>query len=58
MPPGGGVFVVMNAVTGQPCGIFQENRFMTDLRTGAGGKPHGAFEMRVLCARRGVGVFL
>ena len=25
----------MNAVTGQPCGIFQENRFMTDLRTGA-----------------------
>ena len=34
-PPGGGVFVVMNAVTGQPCGIFQENRFMTDLRTGA-----------------------
>ena len=36
-PPGGGVFVVMNAVTGQPCGIFQENRFMTDLRTGAPG---------------------
>ena len=36
-PPGGGVFVVMNAVTGQPCGIFQENRFMTDLRTGAAG---------------------
>mmetsp|Transcript_13511 Transcript_13511/g.40256 ORF Transcript_13511/g.40256 Transcript_13511/m.40256 type:complete len:461 (+) Transcript_13511:150-1532(+) len=37
LPPGGGVFVVMNAVTGQPCGIFQENRFMTDLRTGAAG---------------------
>ena len=36
-PPGGGVFVVMNAVTGQPCGIFQENRYMTDLRTGAAG---------------------
>ena len=38
-PPGGGVFVVMNAVTGQPCGIFQENRFMTDLRTGAWPRP-------------------
>ena len=37
LPPGGGVFVVMDAVTGMPAGIFQENRFMTDLRTGAAG---------------------
>ena len=34
---GGGVFVVMDAVAGMPAGIFQENRFMTDLRTGAAG---------------------
>ena len=27
----------MDAVTGMPAGIFQENRFMTDLRTGAAG---------------------
>jgi len=37
LPPGSGVFVVVNAVTGAPLGIFQENRFMTDLRTGAAG---------------------
>ena len=37
LPPGGGLFVVMDAVTGMPCSIFQENRFMTDLRTGAAG---------------------
>ena len=27
----------VNAVTGAPLGVFQENRFMTDLRTGAAG---------------------
>lgn len=37
LPAGSGIFVVVNAVTGAPLGIFQENRFMTDLRTGAAG---------------------
>lgn len=37
LPPGSGVFCVVDAVTGGPLGIFQENRFMTDLRTGAAG---------------------
>lgn len=37
LPPGSGMFCVVNAVTGGPLGIFQENRFMTDLRTGAAG---------------------
>lgn len=37
LPPGSGIFVVVNAVTGAPLGVFQENRFMTDLRTGAAG---------------------
>lgn len=37
LPPGSGLFIVINAVTGAPLGIFQENRFMTDLRTGAAG---------------------
>jgi ornithine cyclodeaminase/alanine dehydrogenase-like protein (mu-crystallin family) len=37
LPPGSGVFIVVDAVTGAPLGIFQENRFMTDLRTGAAG---------------------
>merc|ERR1712176_41963 len=37
LPPGSGVFIVVNAVTGAPLAIMQENRFMTDLRTGAAG---------------------
>jgi len=37
LPPGGGIFVVMNAETGAPVAIMQENRFLTDLRTGAAG---------------------
>ncbi|KAG8460749.1 hypothetical protein KFE25_010804 [Diacronema lutheri] len=37
LPPGSGIFIVVNAITGAPLGIFQENRFMTDLRTGAAG---------------------
>lgn len=37
LPPGSGVFVVMDAATGATLGIFQENRYMTDLRTGAAG---------------------
>lgn len=37
LPPGSGIFVVVDAETGAPLGIFQENRFMTDLRTGAAG---------------------
>jgi len=37
LPPGSGIFIVVSAVTGAPLGIFQENRFMTDLRTGAAG---------------------
>ena len=37
LPPGGGMFIVMSAETGAPLGVFQENRYMTDLRTGAAG---------------------
>lgn len=37
LPPGGGIFVVMNAETGAPLAIMQENRFLTDIRTGAAG---------------------
>eukprot|EP00640_Fibrocapsa_japonica_P002118 CAMPEP_0113944282 /NCGR_PEP_ID=MMETSP1339-20121228/32606_1 /TAXON_ID=94617 /ORGANISM="Fibrocapsa japonica" /LENGTH=351 /DNA_ID=CAMNT_0000949433 /DNA_START=93 /DNA_END=1148 /DNA_ORIENTATION=+ /assembly_acc=CAM_ASM_000762 len=37
LPPGSGVFIVCNAVNGAPLGIFQENRYLTDLRTGAAG---------------------
>lgn len=37
LPPGSGVFCVVDAVTGAPLAFFQENRFMTDLRTGAAG---------------------
>jgi len=37
LPPGGGIFVVMNAETGAPLAIMQENRYLTDLRTGAAG---------------------
>ena len=32
-----GVFVVCDATNGFPLGIFQENRYLTDLRTGAAG---------------------
>uniref|UniRef100_A0A7R9UBH1 Ornithine cyclodeaminase n=1 Tax=Pinguiococcus pyrenoidosus TaxID=172671 RepID=A0A7R9UBH1_9STRA len=37
LPPGSGVFIVCDATNGAPLGIFQENRYMTDLRTGAAG---------------------
>jgi ornithine cyclodeaminase/alanine dehydrogenase-like protein (mu-crystallin family) len=37
LPPGSGVFIVVDAVTGAPLAIMQENRYMTDLRTGAAG---------------------
>lgn len=37
LPPGAGIFVVMDAMTGATLGIFQENRYLTDLRTGAAG---------------------
>lgn len=37
LPAGSGVFVVVDAARGCPLGIFQENRVMTDLRTGAAG---------------------
>jgi ornithine cyclodeaminase/alanine dehydrogenase-like protein (mu-crystallin family) len=37
LPPGSGIFVVVSAITGAPLGIFQENRYLTDLRTGAAG---------------------
>jgi len=37
IPPGSGVFCVVSAENGAPLGIFQENRYMTDLRTGAAG---------------------
>mmetsp|Transcript_15636 Transcript_15636/g.52686 ORF Transcript_15636/g.52686 Transcript_15636/m.52686 type:complete len:473 (+) Transcript_15636:55-1473(+) len=37
LSPGSGVFCVMSAQTGQPLAIFHENRYLTDLRTGAAG---------------------
>lgn len=37
LSPGSGIFVVCDADLGCPLGIFQENRYMTDLRTGAAG---------------------
>mmetsp|Transcript_965 Transcript_965/g.2646 ORF Transcript_965/g.2646 Transcript_965/m.2646 type:complete len:283 (-) Transcript_965:1077-1925(-) len=37
LPPGSGVFIVCDATNGAPLGIFQENRYMTDMRTGAAG---------------------
>ena len=37
LPAGSGVFCVVDAVTGAPLAFFQENRYMTDLRTGAAG---------------------
>lgn len=37
MSPGSGIFIVCSAVDGLPLGVFQENRWMTDLRTGAAG---------------------
>ena len=37
LPTGSGIFCVVSAETGAPLGVFQENRFMTDLRTGAAG---------------------
>lgn len=37
LPAGSGVFVVVDAQTGAPLAFFQENRIMTDLRTGAAG---------------------
>lgn len=37
LPPGSGVFIVVDAVTGAPLAVMQENRYMTDLRTGAAG---------------------
>lgn len=37
LPPGGGIFIVMNAKNGAPLAVIQENRFLTDVRTGAAG---------------------
>lgn len=37
MAPGGGVFLVFDAANGQIQAIFQENRYLTDVRTGAAG---------------------
>ena len=37
MPAGGGIFIVMNAKNGAPLAVIQENRFLTDVRTGAAG---------------------
>jgi len=37
LPAGSGIFIVVDAAMGCPLGIFQENRVMTDLRTGAAG---------------------
>lgn len=37
LPVGSGIFIVCSAENGAPLGIFQENRYLTDLRTGAAG---------------------
>lgn len=37
LPAGSGIFIVCNAVNGFPLAVFQENRYLTDLRTGAAG---------------------
>jgi ornithine cyclodeaminase/alanine dehydrogenase-like protein (mu-crystallin family) len=37
LPPGSGIFIVCDARNGAPLGVFQENRYLTDLRTGAAG---------------------
>lgn len=37
LSPGSGIFIVCDATNGAPLGIFQENRYLTDLRTGAAG---------------------
>lgn len=37
LPAGSGIFVVCDATNGAPLAIFQENRYLTDLRTGAAG---------------------
>ncbi|GMI22578.1 hypothetical protein TeGR_g9641 [Tetraparma gracilis] len=37
LPPGSGVFIVVCSETGAPLGIFSENRYLTDCRTGAAG---------------------
>jgi len=37
LSPGSGIFIVCDATNGSPLGIFQENRYLTDLRTGAAG---------------------
>jgi ornithine cyclodeaminase/alanine dehydrogenase-like protein (mu-crystallin family) len=37
MAPGGGMFLVFDAADGQIKGIMQENRYLTDVRTGAAG---------------------
>ena len=34
LPAGSGIFIVCDATNGFPLGIFQENRYLTDLRTG------------------------
>jgi len=37
LSPGSGIFIVCDATNGFPLAVFQENRLMTDLRTGAAG---------------------
>lgn len=46
LSPGSGIFIVCCALTGAPLGIFQENRYLTDLRTGAA----GAVAVKHLCS--------
>lgn len=41
LPAGSGIFVVCDATNGAPLAIFQENRYLTDLRTGAAGALSG-----------------
>lgn len=48
LPAGSGIFIVCDATNGAPLGIFQENRYLTDLRTGAA----GAISVKYLASKK------
>ena len=48
LPPGSGIFIVCDATNGAPLAIFQENRYLTDLRTGAA----GALSVKLFCGKK------
>ncbi|CAM9277199.1 unnamed protein product [Discosporangium mesarthrocarpum] len=48
LAPGSGIFVVCDATNGAPLAVFQENRYLTDLRTGAA----GAISVKYFCGAK------